>query len=175
MPSVDRYHPATHMHHRRFFSVSLCLRARHPRRRVLVSASAKELRAVRYRFQGRERSAATGLASFRMRWYDPATGRWLSKDPIGLSGGLNLYAFCGGNPLNDMDPYGLEKESQTSPFGRGVQGFGAATTFIGGLTIAVTAQLPPVPPVVTVVGMATGAALVGIGAAITVIGGVWGL
>ena len=72
-----------------------------------VDASAAELRAVRYRFQGRERSAVTGLANFRMRWYDAVTGRWLSKDPIGLSGGLNLYAFCGGDPVNSVDSIGL--------------------------------------------------------------------
>ena len=74
-----------------------------------VNASAAELRAVRYRFQGRERSAATGLTNFRMRWYDAVTGRWLSKDPIGLSGGLNLYAFCGNDSINYMDPTGLGK------------------------------------------------------------------
>ena len=72
-----------------------------------VDASATELRVVRYRFQGRERSAATGLTNFRMRWYDAITGRWLSKDPIGLSGGLNLYAFCAGDPLGCCDPDGL--------------------------------------------------------------------
>ena len=140
-----------------------------------IAPSAEALRSVRYRFQGRERSSATGLVNFRMRWYDPTTGRWLSKDPIGLNGGLNLYSFCGGNPLNDIDPYGLEKESQANPFGRGLQGLGTVTTIIGGLTIAVTAQLPPMPPVVTVAGMTAGYALVGIGAAITVIGGVLGL
>ena len=71
-----------------------------------IADSAVELRAVRYRFQGREWSAATGLTNFRMRWYDPVTGRWLSKDPIGLSGGLNLYAFCGGDGLNKADLIG---------------------------------------------------------------------
>jgi len=53
----------------------------------------------RYRFQCREWSSATGLVNFRARWYDPVTGRWLSKDPIGLNGGLNLYAFCEGDPV----------------------------------------------------------------------------
>ena len=61
----------------------------------------------RYLFQGREYSHATGLYNFRLRWYDPATGRWISKDPIGISGGLNLYAFCGNDPVNYMDPMGL--------------------------------------------------------------------
>ena len=68
--------------------------------------SVPALAGLRYRFQGREWSAATGLVHFRMRWYDPETGRWLSKDPIGLSGGLNLYAFCGNDPINEVDPWG---------------------------------------------------------------------
>ncbi len=50
---------------------------------------------------------ATGLYYFRARWYDPVTGRWLSKNPIGLSGGLNQYAFCANNPVNYRDPFGL--------------------------------------------------------------------
>jgi len=57
--------------------------------------------------QGREYDWATGLYHFRARWYDPVTGRWLSKDPIGLSGGLNQYAFCGNDPVNNLDPSGL--------------------------------------------------------------------
>ena len=54
----------------------------------------------------REWSAATGLVNFRARWYDAVTGRWLSKDPIGLNGGLNLYAFCGNDPIDYRDPLG---------------------------------------------------------------------
>ena len=71
-----------------------------------VAPSAAALAALRYRFQGREWSAATGLINFRMRWYDAEMGRWLSKDPIGLSGGLNLYAFCYGDPMDNQDPKG---------------------------------------------------------------------
>jgi len=70
--------------------------------------SVPALAAIRYRFQCREWSAATGLTNFRMRWYDSVTGRWLSKDPIGLSGGMNLYAFCGNNSLSFTDVMGLE-------------------------------------------------------------------
>ena len=61
----------------------------------------------RYTFQGREIDWTTGLTYFRARWYSPETGRWLSKDPIGISGGLNLYQFCGNNPVNFTDPMGL--------------------------------------------------------------------
>ncbi len=79
------------------------------------SVAVPALATIRYRFQGREWSAATGLANFRMRWYDPETGRWLSKDPIGLSGGLNLYAFCGNESLNVDDPTGLAVQNN-SPY-----------------------------------------------------------
>ena len=72
-----------------------------------VAPSSAALARLRYRFQCREWSAATGLIHFRMRWYDSETGRWLSKDPIGLSGGLNLYVFCGGDSVNYVDLFGL--------------------------------------------------------------------
>lgn len=57
-------------------------------------------------FQGREYSWKTGLYYFRARWYDPVSGRWLSNDPIGISGGLNQYVFCANNPVNFVDPTG---------------------------------------------------------------------
>ena len=69
-------------------------------------ASDPALAAFRYRFQGREFSAVTGLTNFRARWYDPGTGRWLSRDPVGLTGGINLYAFCQLDPMNNGDALG---------------------------------------------------------------------
>ena len=69
------------------------------------------LSTIRYRFQGREWSAVTGLINFRMRWYDSETGRWLSKDPIGLSGGLNLYVLCANHPVLDSDPMGCVRDT----------------------------------------------------------------
>ena len=62
----------------------------------------------RYLFQGREYSWTTGLYNFRARWYDPETGRWLSNDPIGISGGLNQYVFCENNPVIIVDPLGSD-------------------------------------------------------------------
>jgi RHS repeat-associated protein len=72
-----------------------------------ITSSVLTINSFRYLWQGREYSFATGLYNFRARWYDSVTGRWLSKDPIGLEGGLNLYAFCGNDPVNFIDPSGL--------------------------------------------------------------------
>ena len=41
------------------------------------------------------------------RWYDPATGRFLQRDPIGVVGGLNTYAYVQNRPTNNVDPQGL--------------------------------------------------------------------
>jgi hypothetical protein len=39
--------------------------------------------------------------------HTPKVCRWLSNDPIGISGGLNQYVFCANNPVNSRDPLGL--------------------------------------------------------------------
>jgi hypothetical protein len=41
------------------------------------------------------------------RFYDPTTGRYISADPIGLGGGINLYGYVNGDPVNKVDPKGL--------------------------------------------------------------------
>jgi RHS repeat-associated protein len=46
------------------------------------------------------------LTDYIYRYYDPASGRWPSRDPIGVKGGPNLYGFVGGNPINIVDTDG---------------------------------------------------------------------
>jgi RHS repeat-associated protein len=55
----------------------------------------------------RGRKDASGLTFLRNRYYDPSTGRFTQQDPIGLAGGLNLYGYAGGDPINFSDPFGL--------------------------------------------------------------------
>ncbi|MFN2398929.1 MAG: RHS repeat domain-containing protein [Gemmatimonadaceae bacterium] len=51
---------------------------------------------------------STRLYFMRARWYDPVQGRFMSEDPIGLAGGINMYAFAGADPINGWDPFGLD-------------------------------------------------------------------
>jgi uncharacterized protein RhaS with RHS repeats len=50
---------------------------------------------------------AGGLYYYRARFYDPASGRFISEDPLGFGGGTNFYTYAHDNPANDTDPLGL--------------------------------------------------------------------
>ena len=94
-----------------------------------------------------------------MRWYDPRTGRWLSKDPIRLLGGLNLYAFCGDDPLNKTDWRGLSSNDDSSD---GEESFwDKLVNWIKAYVTASQASLPVVSSTLAnaLDGAATGAAL----------------
>ena len=60
------------------------------------------------RFAGQIFDPETGLHYNYHRYYDPATGRYLTTDPIGLEGGINPYVYVQNNPANLLDPFGLE-------------------------------------------------------------------
>jgi RHS repeat-associated protein len=92
----------------------------------------------RFMFQGREYFAELGLMDFRRRFYAPTLGRFLQSDPLGLqtegvklsagqkalfspgftapeafaSSEMNLYRYCGDDPVDNSDPTGLEFDAK---------------------------------------------------------------
>ena len=64
---------------------------------------------VPFRFQGQYYDEESGLHYNRFRYYDPEIGRFVSQDPIGLQGGMNLFEYAP-NPVGWTDPLGLLSE-----------------------------------------------------------------
>jgi RHS repeat-associated protein len=62
-----------------------------------------------FRYTGRELDSETGSFYYRARYYDQASGRFLSEDPIAFRSGLNFYAYVGNRVNNFTDPSGLAK------------------------------------------------------------------
>ena len=75
---------------------------------VVFSAGMKTLRKTLFAIAVIIFTAQAHAVMYLARPYDPNMGRWLSRDPIGEEGGVNLYGFVGNRPIDEVDALGLE-------------------------------------------------------------------
>jgi type VI secretion system secreted protein VgrG len=94
-----------------------------------------------FRYAGREFDTETGIYFDRARYYDSATGRFLSEDPLGLLGrDVNFYRYTWNSPLKFRDPMGLNGATVMEPPPVIIVGGGAA---VGGGTVAAAEGFGP--------------------------------
>ncbi|WP_437627107.1 RHS repeat-associated core domain-containing protein [Sorangium sp. So ce1151] len=117
-------------------SLGRLARTAYGRTRVVPGSTAS----TPFRFPGQYEDPETGLHYNRYRYYDPDAGRYISPDPIGVFGGLNLYAY-GPNPIGWADPMGwyhvmtvLEAPASFSPSHNHPYVMGTDTRYRSGMT-----------------------------------------
>jgi RHS repeat-associated protein len=126
-----------------------------------------------------DKAGTGGLMYRRNRYYDSKSGRFTQEDPIGLAGGLNLYGYAGGDPVNYSDPFGLMADDDckgfvgciaqffrnqwrgfTTPLDQGPPSGGSAGWFAGRLLLAAgTSGTPGQLGPVSAAGQATAAGI----------------
>ncbi|GJC90396.1 tRNA(Glu)-specific nuclease WapA [Colletotrichum liriopes] len=122
--------------------------------------------ARKYRFASYERDKETGLYYCNARYYAPWLARWISTDPVGTMDGLNLFCYCGNDPVNYTDPAGTMKKKpenslKTSPYnqnllrnlaftdGQQPQIIPQMQNVVQGQVIIPPDQIPYTPPIIT--------------------------
>jgi RHS repeat-associated protein len=103
------------------------------------------------RAPGQYHDAETGLYYNRFRYYSPALGRYVSRDPVSFLEGPNLYLYVGNDPVNRADPLGLWWK--------------AAVSVLAGVAVAAAVVLTA-PVSVPALALAAGAAALGVGVGI---------
>jgi RHS repeat-associated protein len=74
-----------------------------------------------YRFSTKSIEPKSGLAYYGFRYYTPKNGRWSSSDPMGESGGVNLYKMLNNDLVNSVDRLGLDRYvTYNNPIHRGI-------------------------------------------------------
>jgi RHS repeat-associated protein len=87
----------------------------------LLEATGPKADSNPWRWATKSLDKETGLVYFGLRYYDPTTGQWLSREPLGEGESLNLYAYCHNDPINRVDVLGAA-EVKFSPALEGLHG-----------------------------------------------------
>jgi len=95
-----------------------------------------------YAYTGREADAETGLLYYRARYYDPATGKFISEDPIAFDGGdTNLYRYVANSTPNAADPLGTLPQPALMALSQGLTaGAGQGTSHLAAIADAALFQ-----------------------------------
>jgi RHS repeat-associated protein len=134
-----------------------------------------------YTYRGYRYDYETSLYYCNSRYYNPEWGRWLNADDVsyldpGSTNGLNLYAYCGNNPIMRIDPYGTSWFSSVGDWFEDhwkEVAIGAAFIVVGALVTAATAGTAT--PFLAAFGSALLSSAVQVGISMTVSVGVGGL
>jgi RHS repeat-associated protein len=117
---------------------------------------------AQFGYTGQRVDQETGLYYYRARHYSPQWGRFAQADPIGYSGGINLYGYVGNDPLNAIDPLGLDTQLTI-----GLGGTAALQPFGFGGSYSVGISVPDNPLSIRgyqlIVGQVQANAMVGVG------------
>jgi len=81
----------------------------------IAGRNKRDIELKEYRYSGKERDDITGLYYFGYRYYAHWIGGWLSPDPLGPEDSENLYLYVQNNPINVVDPNGLQSTATYIP------------------------------------------------------------
>ena len=99
-----------------------------------------------FNFTGLYRHSASNLDIAVRRFYDPDLGRWLNRDPIGESGGINLYVYVYNDPIRFVDRSGLDRWVVSGPHPYIVYPDGSGGFLRGDFSVLGTSESPTVDP-----------------------------